>query len=315
MGKHFDTLVELVNHHIDTNEGSEHLTSIKDYLTRLITKSVLFEFPLDSGDIRPQSGKDESEYSRYLLDYFEMSKQNGSFFLTPFNTTAVEDPTSVVILDSIGENKFITTSSRIIHEQTDKILEVAIGLVTVLDPDLNQSPKVIVEPKYNKILHFKKNKIVYVSTGREKGLPFALTQDIGTAAIAYLEEVIYIMDPANFIIQKENIQSIRQNEKYRRQNKFPKKLQKTIMRPHYTFLSEDETKAFLRRESKEPRPAHPVRGHWRTLMSDRFVNKQGQRVFIRQYFTGQGGIIDNNGWHYQIMVKESPTQIVPYNKC
>ena len=53
-------------------------------------------------------------------------------------------------------------------------------------------------------------------------------------------------------------------------------------------------------------------GHWRTLMSSRYVNIQGQRIFVKQYFTGQGCIEGNGGWHYKIMIKESPTQIVPY---
>ena len=124
------------------------------------------------------------------------------------------------------------------------------------------------------------------------------------------------MDPANFILRKENRQSMLQRE---RQKKAKKKykgnpLKKTVMRPHYICLSEEDTRQFLKQESKTPLAAHPVRGHWRTLQSERFVNKQGERIYIKQYFTGDGKIEAEGGWQYQVMVKESPNRISLYGK-
>ena len=84
------------------------------------------------------------------------------------------------------------------------------------------------------------------------------------------------------------------------------------MRPHYICLSERDTKGLL--QDNEHCPAHPVRGHWRTLMSEKFVNKQGQRIFIKQYFTGEGTIQSAGGWTYQVLVKDNFGELTPYNK-
>ena len=87
---------------------------------------------------------------------------------------------------------------------------------------------------------------------------------------------------------------------------------KTIMRPHYIILSEGDTRTFLSEESKVPRAPHPVRGHWRNLRSPKYIRKQGQRIYIKQYFTGEGNNQGENGWHYQVMVKEGLDKVVAY---
>jgi hypothetical protein len=69
----------------------------------------------------------------------------------------------------------------------------------------------------------------------------------------------------------------------------------------------------LQSSSKEPRAAHPVRGHLRHLLSEKWTHKKGQTIFIRQYFTGEGRIYGPNGWTYEVMVKESPKKLVPYS--
>jgi len=131
-----------------------------------------------------------------------------------------------------------------------------------------------------------------------------------THTISCIEQIIYITDPLNFIIKKEHKQSLG----FEKQGKSKKPvMRRTILRPHYICVSEEDAKEVLSSNSADPRPAHPVRGHWRTLMSDRFVNKKGSSIFIKQYFTGQGLVEGLDGYTYQIMIKESPTQLVAYN--
>jgi len=122
--------------------------------------------------------------------------------------------------------------------------------------------------------------------------------------------VLDIMDPANFIFKKESNQA----RGYRQSILNGKKrvLEKTVMRPHYICLDEEETRDFVSFVSREPKVAHPVRGYWKNLMSERFVNKRGQRIFVKQYFTGEGNIKGREGWNYEVMVKEDFDKLVLY---
>ena len=131
--------------------------------------------------------------------------------------------------------------------------------------------------------------------------------DVVNSAVAYMEQLIYIMDPENFIIRKESNQSIHET---RKASLNPKRDQfrKTVIRPHYICLNEKELTDFLLDNSKEkePRAFHPVRGHWRNLISDYYKNKRGQKIFIEQYFRGKSNITGKDGWHYQVLIKTDP---------
>jgi len=128
--------------------------------------------------------------------------------------------------------------------------------------------------------------------------------------MGFMHGVLYVMDADNFILRKENSQSRVFDNKKKSKGR-DSLLRKTIMRPHYICLGEQETADFLKNTAKEPRPAHPVRGHWRRLTSEKFKNKQGQTIFIRQYFTGSGQIQSAGGWTYQVYVKPEFGKIEP----
>ena len=120
------------------------------------------------------------------------------------------------------------------------------------------------------------------------------------------------MDPARFVLKKESNASIKQREKSERKKNKREILLKTCMRPHFIFLEPAELKTFISTEAKEPSVAHPVAGYYKTLRSDVYTNMQGQEIQVRQHWKGEGNIIGRDGWNYQVLIKESPTRMVPY---
>ena len=327
MGKHFDDLVEFTRKHADEREVFPRgplfepyfggISSVKKYLEDVLNRVSLFEFPLQAEDIFPRSGKDHTDYRDYIRNYFDMSAEYNSVFLTPFNLTAVEDKTSVVILDKRQDNKYIVTNcisaERPITGLPEKFTQAALGTLTLGRPNTDGLIPQEIIPVFSAAVY--KGEIVLAPP---QGLDDACAQDLSSATTSYIEEVIYIMDPSNFIIYKENTASRQYREKQEKRAQTGKKpvdiICKTVMRPHYICLSEEDTSAFLKHESKEPRPAHPVRGHWRNLMSEKWTKKKGQRIYIAQYFTGQGQVDAPGGWTYKVMVKESPDKIIPYDQ-
>ncbi len=310
MGRNFNALVELVNKHIKPSETSpfrnSNLPPARDYLDSLIRKTALFDFPLNGEDIQPNTGMEDPEYIEYLKDYFDMSAQHGSFLITPFPVTAIEDNDSVVILDNIAENHYYLTQCRIDQTAVGELVTVMVGDIFLSRPGERGGFQNRISNEYTaQLLNGQR---VPLHTERAVLTNPRVSNDTNTATIAYVEQLAYIMDPDNFIIEKES----NQGRKYAGKKSAGKKLRKTVMRPHYVCLSEADTREFLQDQSKHPRSAHPVRGHWRRLMSPRYVNMQGQRVFIQQYFTGQGQVEGQKGWHYQVMIKEGPNKLTPY---
>ena len=120
------------------------------------------------------------------------------------------------------------------------------------------------------------------------------------------------MDPANFIVRIESPESMRNQEKQDRRPDKHKKLLKTTIRPHYVIKSTSGVRQLFRQKKTDKKPPHPVRGHWKSLISEFYKNKKDQILFIKQYFTGEGKIKGVDGKTYTVMIKESPTQIKPY---
>lgn len=309
MGQHFDCLVEVVRRHISPEETASGMQKPLQYFTGLIQRAALFDFPLNAEEIFPKTGKDMPEYNRYLQDYFEMSAKYGKTLITPFRLTAIEDRDSVVVLDHLQGNDFRVTFGRkdILPTFPPSELQALVcGDVTLPQP--TEAGFVFGRTSVRYLI----NLIDGVRVAEDiPGLP--LKADIFSSAVSYVEQLVYIMDPANFIIRRESNYGRQMREKGKKKGHVM--LEKTTMRPHYVCLSEDETREFISGVAREPRPAHPVRGHWKTLMSERFVHKKGQKIHIKQYFTGQGNIEGRGGWHYQVMVKEAPDKLVPYDKA
>jgi len=320
MGQHFDTLVEVVNKCMGGNEKAPGMPDVREYFRSLVRRFTLFEFPLDPKDIFPNSGKDKEEYGRYVWDYFSMSEQYDKFLITPFKFTAIEDPLSVVFLDPMAYGRYRVTFSRINHElmegKNGLSADVVCGDVSVAKSKDHERPIIMdIMPLYLVHVFEGKRNVGGVINPNNFLLHPAASLDLSTATNSFIEEVIYLMDPANFIVEKRHKQcELERERRERKKGKGPEILQKTIVRPHYICLSEDEMRDFFRERSKEARPVRPVAGHWKTLISERFVNKRGQRIFVAQYYRGEGIMEGAGGWRYQVWLKESPTKIRPYKR-
>jgi hypothetical protein len=344
MGKHFDALVELAKREIREDETAAGI-SVRGLLVGLIRRANLFELPIESKKIRAQTEKDRDAYYKYCDDYFNMSHQHGKHLIIPsnFRPMAIEDLDSVVILENINdENRKIKQSYRVvICEQGPPLLKegsirLMIGDIAVNDNYVEKKLPMLTSPFYilslangerlpghGEILaddsnHEMPEKILNSRMIDISGLTECTAVDIGQAATSYIEELTYMMDPQNFIVRKENNVSVvnRQKQERKKGRKNGREmLLKTIARPHFFVLSVEDLRDFIRSESKEPNPAHPVGGHWRTLMSERYKNMRGQVIQISQYFTGDGQIKGRNGWNYEVYVKQSPDRVVPYSKA
>ena len=323
MGQHFDTLVDIIKSHVRDNESAPLIPNVREYFKSLVKRFALFEFPFDPKDIFPNSGKDKEEYDRYMMDYFQLSEKYNQFLIMPFKFTAIEDPLSVVFLDQIGYGNYRVTLSRLSPELGGKLKGPLCADVVCGDVEVDISGKVgrpfvfDVKPLYHvPVSNGKRNNGSFFSMNNPLEFKCAVL-DIQTATMAFIEENVYIMDPANFIVEKRHREC--EIEKERRERKKNGKtgrefLHKTIIRPHYTCMSEDAIKEFFSVESGEAKPPKAVRAHWRTLMSERFVNKRWQVIPIAQYYKGQGEIKTDGGWTYQIFLKESPIKIRPYKR-
>ena len=308
MGKHFDSLVDVLKGEVPQFNLALDEINIKAYLTELVNNFFLFDFPISKQEIRPVTGKDQEEYNKYVADYLRMSQQYGKHLIMPFEHLAIEDPDSAVFFDNIQGSTYYVTEICGIPAKKAQPLEcfVNMGQVTVKPQQtLDNFPMDI--------------GMIYSArfTGSESFnlAPFNDPQKsaggLGAAALAFIQEDIYIEDPVNFIIKKENTQSKMEDKKREGHHGKERKPRKTMMRPHYTCSNEEDTVSFLRGESKEPRSLHPVRGYWKTLQSPRFKLSQGKILRVDQYWRGDGIIDGKNGWFYQVYLKKDPLTIVP----
>lgn len=303
MGKHFDNLINLTKSNIETD--GRRLKHPRKYLESLLRRASLFDLPYDVNATRPECADDNEAYARYVNDYIQLSHQYGVFLALPYDVIAIEDFGGLIVFDTKGPNQYRMTSSI----TTSIPQETHCVFISDLELSLAETGNVrsVTDMQYGYV----------IIEGEEIPSDVVLSSEMFSENVSkvsrlfnhFIQDLIYIMDPDNFIIRKEHKQAQRYREK---QARGKGKLAKTIMRPHYVCYSEEDTKEFLQDVAKEPRPAHPVRGHWRRLISEKFINKRGQRIFIKQYFTGEGEIEGKEGWNYQVFVKEDPVSLVAY---
>ena len=125
----------------------------------------------------------------------------------------------------------------------------------------------------------------------------------------YLGMVAYIMDPDNFIIERQSTQcrQLQTRLDNHRENSgssgnCQEPLRRTRMRPHYRVNTAGEVGRIFHQQGRKR--IHPVRRHTRILHSAKFVNKQYAELVIPQHHRGQGVIEDLDGWRYQVMLKD-----------
>jgi hypothetical protein len=294
MGKHFDTLVELLNKgHITDSDGPE----LYGYLCDAVKESAVFGFPLLSEEIRPQSSQDLLTYSHYVGEYVTLSQERGNLLLAPYPVTAVEDSTSVVLFESSGPKECIITVCEESNDNPNPELQgvhLQVGRVTLNNIDEAADFNMDVGPIYDATW---RNGEKYVRPLFTQAESQATSDRLGTCAMAAMQQIIYISDPGNFILKQENNGSKKMNKKKRG----CKKQRKTQIRPHFTIHSRDELVRILRGEiGADERVPHPVRGHWRFFKDPKYRLKA---THVGQHWRGLGDVSGKNGIHYEVLLK------------
>ena len=101
MGQHFDSLVELVKHHLTPQDHGFQFPCVQQYLQSVIRRAALFELPIDCDEVFPHVEKSKEEYAAYIRDYYALSAAHGRFLAFPFPVTMIEDPIRVVLLEPL----------------------------------------------------------------------------------------------------------------------------------------------------------------------------------------------------------------------
>jgi len=307
MGAHLDRLIDVLKSPVRQTDASRARVDADSYLREVVEGFCLYEFPLKKADILPQSGKEISDYHRYLQDYVKMSSEYGKFFVTPHERTAIEDPESVVFLEHLDFNRY-----RVTNFCNGSGSFIQIGNVKIEDRGHPTDFFLRISPLY--AAQFNGLGVTEIDVLSDSGL-YAVSQDLSNAAMAHMQETVYIMDPENFIIRVDTPLSQKEDKRReRKKNKQKKnqgKLRKTDVRPKFICLDYRDTVSFLRGESKEPRAFHVVRGYWKTLLSERYKKARGRVLHIAQYNRGKGNVIGRGNKRYQVFVKNSLVDIQP----
>lgn len=328
MGKHFDSLVDLVRKESKQIERIENRIpemagkpSLVEILRDFMKKGALFDFDLPQlPNYLPMPENEKRSSKEYMADFFAVCKEHGSLVKTPFPVTFIEDYRGVACLSDLGGDKYLLFTYVDVNEapkNDEKDLSEVSGIMGAAYAPATRD-KDIEGWQFTPILgaHISKTGRFYSALPKQED---ALRSDLWETFVGYLWETAYIMDPSNFIIERESSQSRKMREEARTAKKKKKRvldgmLKKTVLRPHYVAASEEDTKQFFREQSDEPRAPHPVRGHFRTYKSDRYKLMRGKTRYIPQYFTGKGKFTGQNGFHYEVLLKKDFDKLVPYSK-
>ena len=99
MGIHFDGLVELLNKGHITKEKVKKITpDLHTWLSNVVEQAALINFPMNAEEIFKDADKETVDLDKYYMDYFDLSRQNDRFMITPYDTTAIEDPSQCLSL-------------------------------------------------------------------------------------------------------------------------------------------------------------------------------------------------------------------------
>jgi len=313
MGVHFDGLVELVNGELSERERNEILGNPKQHFTHLLNEAALFELPLNSKDVMAATGKARAEYIACIREHFSESEKAGVAFAMPFPVTAVEDKDSAVILQYGTDSTLLSTVfwSNVIK---DSLFTYFIAGDARLREPLDERGIFNFDMGFYYGLIFQNGMRQHFPDIHETNVRDCMTQDLLTATVTAIGEIVYIMDPSNFVIEKENNSSRSIFAKKKGNSKGFVKARKTVMRPHYICLGEEDTNSFLRGESIHPVATQAVRGHYRRLRSPVYVKAQGKKLIIPQYFRGPEEVMARQGWTYRVMLKSNALSLVPYSR-
>lgn len=252
------------------------------FLRSVITESKLFDLPGIPEEFLPKNPDNMEFY-------------NDHFFL-PFPTVAVEDKQSLVVLKDLEHNQVGLKSRRFFFE--------AVPMSTLFDHnEMSALARSKYAPDQVMLSVGTIQDLVYYDTGlRAYGYVYAsglyskdpnkvapLTEipkkfhnDSLKSAICAIEEIMYFNDPNRFIVEVTPTK-VRHSS--------GSKITRSHERPLYVILTPKEIKirtglSGSSNRSGSSKRAHPRRRHYRTLRSEKFVNKQGQVIEVRETWVG-----------------------------
>jgi len=268
MGKHFEGLTELLKHKCIGDDERLGAYKVNDYLPRITREAALFEFPLNGEEMMQKSGKTDPEYAKYLTDYFKISKKHGKHLITPFKITAIEDKHSVVFLENIADNMYTLTMC----QSDEKYTEVQGGrLVISRDEKTDMFPTYVEDAMYPVVIAEDKRVLTFTPFMKQM-----IAGDLVNSAVAYIEQLAYIMDPATFIVQKQG---------------------KGKGNSNYLCFDENELNAFLH-QNPANEYSYPMKGFW---------NAKENEV-IGQAFKGKSNLVKDD-FNYQVLIKKDPATL------
>jgi len=268
MGKHFDSLTELLKHNCIADDEKLGAYKVKEYLPRIARDAALFEIPLNGEEMMQKSGKSDPEYAQYLTDYFKISKRHGKHLITPFKLTAIEDKHSVVFLENIADNMYTLTMCW--SEEKSTVVQGG-RLVINRDEQTDMFPTRVEDAMFPIVIEGDKRVLTLA--------PFMggfIAGDLVNGAVAYIEQLAYIMDPATFIVQKQ---------------------EKGKGKSNYLCFDENELNTFLH-QNPANEYSYPLKGFWNAKEKD----------VLGQAFKGKSNLVKDN-FNYQVLIKINPTTL------
>lgn len=202
MGKHLEKLKQFMYRIPPMNQLEARIFTHMIKTISNVERNV-FELPFIAPQIPKLIKKNDEEYTEYLNDYLDLSKESGKAILTPYTETAIEDPQGIVIFDSIEKDSFNILSFIYDKEKMSHLCFSNIKLLSNFNDNLILG-KVI--PGYGAIVsgnnyypvNFKDHKQIYL-----------FGYDVFNATTSGIEELAYLSDPNNSLISKERMEKIK----------------------------------------------------------------------------------------------------------
>jgi len=282
----FDQLLGVIERHYkDFYDG---------YLYYLCQEAKIFDFPATSHKILPK------KIDKKELDFIK------EYFILPFPVVAVEDTATCTILadtrkDQIGpfEDRFFldcvpaSTPISEFREDEQEHLRVneALGLNLKGDQlfitggmyrfiEMNES-RYLSNVQLQFMILASKDRVYASPEELKRFIDDSTRRSAAMNAKTALEEIMYFNNPKHFILESAPV----------KQRSKEKKLARSHERPKYFLL----TPQVIREKLSLPEPiseerkspaAHERRRHIRTLKSERFTKKRGQKIFIPATWVG-----------------------------
>ena len=245
-------------------------------------------------------------------DYQTLSELAETFIL-PFDVVAIESKTSCCIIydrnpEKIGIDKSLNflIYSKIILQYNNNIAIWTVNKGTIKDialvrhnggfdneisstkDNINYGYSYLIDHEFIYGVKEKDNKLTPINFTKT---PEIYYEAMAEKVIGHIEQILFFNTPDRFVVEvvPENIRKFN-----------PKRITRTPDRPTYTLLtiSEIQKKYGLGvsetiENRKSPSP-HPRRRHYRILRSDKFTQKQGQKVLIPSTWVGKSEMTMGN---------------------